>query len=187
MLSWTADNATTLCVVLGLVTLALAAVWWRTRKRPVAVAAGVGLALCVLVWVLGQVVVTDRKKLVASVREMTDHVNAGRFDEAANYFADEFEVDAAGHIIKDRKSLMDAARIRMKYAGIKRFVVWDIEVTQLERPKAVVTFYVRPEDADQFGVCHAEYILVGEKDWRIRKMDVKLPGGKTIPMFPFGG
>jgi len=46
----------------------------------------------------------------------------------------------------------------------------------VERPNARVTFYLRPEDDSKFVMCQADFVLVGEMDWRIHFLKIELPG-----------
>src|SRR5947209_13977935 len=135
MLWWVVDNANGVLVVLGLVLLVLASVWWNTRRRPVGIAALVTLGLLALVLVLSFVIVTDRKQLTGGVYVMVDTINADKVEDAMKYFADEATVEGAGvQFTGNRQQLAQLARQRFQQAGVKRFVVWNVEVEKLERP-----------------------------------------------------
>jgi hypothetical protein len=180
MVWWVVDNANAVIVVLGLLTLALAAVWWNTRKRNVGIAALVALALVLTVWVLSLVIVTDRKKLTADVRTLVDEVNADQLDRAFQHFENKAEVDVAGRKVRiDKEHLKDLigmARVELNRVGARPFNVANLEIEKVERPHAVVTFKLFPQDGG-LGTCRAEYILVGENDWRIKALKVEIGMG----------
>ncbi len=182
MLWWLVDNSNGVLIVLGLALLGLTAWWWNTRRRPVASAALVTLALLVTVVVLSLVIVTDRKQLTADVNDMVAALNADRLEEATKHFADEVQVDFMKQtkVTVPRKLLAAQARNQLERAGFKHFIVWGIDVEKLERPHATVQFYIRPEGEGQFATCWAEFILVGERDWRVKKLTVEMGTGATL-------
>jgi hypothetical protein len=179
MLWWLVDHSNGVIIVLGLVLLGLGAWWWNTRYRAVGAAALVTLALLLTVVVLSLVIVTDRKQLTADVKDMTEAINADRIEAATKHFADTVDIDfmSQKYAKVPRDLLATMARQKLESAGFKRFIVWGIDVEKLERPNATVQFYIRPEDEGQFATCTAEFILVGERDWRVKKLTVVMGTG----------
>ena len=182
MLWWVVDNANTLIVILGLLLLGLTAYWWNTRRRNVGIAALATLGMLVLVWVLSLLIVTDRKQLVANLQKLVDDVGADRIDDAMKLFAEDVKVKALGKLsAESRKDLQAKTRATLQQQGLKQFVVWNVDVKKVDRPRAQVTFLVRPAEESKFVSCEADFVLVGDMDWRIQELRVDLPGQGKSP------
>jgi hypothetical protein len=178
MLWWVVDNANAVILVLGLVLLVLAVVYWKTRRRNVGIATVVTFVLLVVVVVLSLVIVTDRKKLTADVRTLIDEVNDDKLDLVVQHFEDQVDVDVPGKkLTADRQVLKVAARKQLDQIGAQPFSLSNVEVEELERPRAVVTFRVRPKDGVPVADCRAVYVLGGGGNWRIKSLKVELGKG----------
>jgi hypothetical protein len=179
MLWWLVDNANLVLLVLGLVAIALGVLLWLTRRGAYLIGLGGVVALMALVWVLSLLVVTDRKRLVHIVEEVTERLNQKDLPGAFKYFADDALVKIDGQALT-RKQLMELAKDAFKRWGIERLIVWDVKVEKVERPRAVVSFTVRPNDELAFARCEAECVLHGEGDWRVKVLKITLPPGGRL-------
>jgi len=198
MLYWIVDNTNNgwLLIFLGVIGLGLFAVWWKNLKRPWLIAAGSVLAVMAVCFVLSLFIVTDRMRLRRHVEEMRDSYNAGKLDETLNHFAEEVIVETTETPQKlNREALKALAQMHVSLYGasgldLKKVVIGNIKVDEVNRPTAVVSFIVRPDDDGfAYGRCVMKFTLVGDNDWRVSGFHVESAvGGKKGPLiFPFGG
>ena len=182
MLWWVVDNATLVCLFLGLAGLVLALRWRLTRQGSYLIGLGVVAALIALVIVLSLTVVTDRKQLVRTVEEVAQQINAKKLDAAFGHFADEVQLELSGQAPRtlSRKVVQALAQMTLQNRNVPGIEVWDIEVESVERPKAVVSFYLRPKDQSGYAVCRAECMLLGERTWRVQKLKLELPANWQV-------
>jgi hypothetical protein len=188
MLWWLVDNFGIVCWALGIVALGFAAAWWITSRNKCLIGVAVPLVLIVSCWFLSLYVVTDSMLLVQSVESMRDLVNAGKIHDAIEYFDNDVTVDTSGGVIPFKKAeLQELAKNNMRRYGIKQVVTNKIEVEELARPKAKVTFYIGPEDSSERGRCIMSFVLSPDGKWRVKKFTVEsVIGGQKSPLvFPF--
>jgi 4-amino-4-deoxy-L-arabinose transferase-like glycosyltransferase len=168
MLDWLVDNAKTLCVVLGIVALCLAALWWMNRKRYYLIALGVVAGLIVLVVVLSFLVVTDRQQIRSNILAMRDGVVEGKPDAVFKHFARDFRVD-----FMDRQTFVDRATQAIRLRRVGDIVLWDFDFeTPPDRTKnALVAFRARAEGqgGDGLFLVRAEFVFE-EGQWRMRTL-----------------
>ena len=72
---------------------------------------------------------------------------------------------------------------------LKKVIISSISVDEVERPNAVVSFTVRPDDDSLVrGRCVMKFTLISGNEWRVSGFHVEsLVGGKKGPLiFPFG-
>jgi|SRR5579862_1833118 len=187
MLWWVVDNLGLVCVALGIVALCFAAAWWTTRNNKLLAGVAVPIVLIVSAWFLTLFVVTDSMLLVQSVESMRDLVNAGKIHDAIEYFDNDVTIDTSGGVIPFKKSdLQELAKSNMRRYGIKQVVTNKIEVEELARPKAKVTFYIGPEDSSERGRCIMRFVLSPDGKWRVKTVTVEsvIGGQKTPLVFP---
>jgi hypothetical protein len=179
MLWWLVDNANLVLLLLVLAALVLGVGWWLTRRGAFVLGLAGVLALAVLVWVLSLLVVTDRKQLVRIVEDVAQKINTKDLAGAFRHFADEVELDINDLKVKrPRKKLEEMAEDNFKRWKIAGVVVWDVDVEKVERPDAVVRFYVRAQDQPgTYARCEAKCRLTGERDWRVTALKVEFLGG----------
>ncbi len=189
MLWWLVDNANLVFLLLGLIALVLGVRFWLTRRGAYLIGAGAVVALIGLVWVLSLLIVTDRRRLVLLVEEVTDKLNRKDFKGAFSHMADEVEFEMSKRSAKvSRKLLQWVAESNFKRRDIQEIIVWNVDVEKVERPAAVVSFYVRPTTETGYAVCTAECVLVGE-DWLVKGLKIDLPANWQVPFpeMPAGG
>jgi len=183
MLWWLVDNANLVFLVLGLIVLVLAVRWRLTRRGKYLIGAGVVVALIGVVWALTLLIVTDRKRLVQIVEEVTEKLNRKDFQGAFTHMADEVQLEMSGRSARlPRKALQGLAESSFKRYGVPGITVWSTEVEKVERPTAQVSFYLRPTNEVKYAVCTADFLLVGE-DWLVSGLKIEPPAGAQIP-FP---
>jgi hypothetical protein len=174
MLWWIVDNAGIVYLILGLVGLTLAVRWWLTRRGGLLIALGVTAGLIALVCVLSLVIMTDRKVLVATLREMEEGINRRDLDTVFKHVADDVKVHGrTGLTTIKKEQLRELARQRL---GGEEVILWNVAVEQLERPEAVVTFFARIEDTPMMGICKARFEFVREGVWRLKGFEMYRPG-----------
>ena len=127
MISWIADNATLLYLLLGVVAVALVLRWQTTRQAKYLIGVGLLAVLAGAVVILSLTVVTARQQLVQAVEETARQINAKNFDGAFRNFADKVFLDdafehrrVAGAVPSafrvddgDRTALADAQAVRL--------------------------------------------------------------------------
>jgi hypothetical protein len=168
MFDWAVDNAMTLYVVLGVIAMCLAALWWMNRKRYYLIAVGVIAGLIVVVVLLSLLIVTDRQQIRANILAMRDGVVAGKPDAVFKHFARDFHVD-----FMDRQSFVDRATQAIRQHKVGDIVLWDFD---FERPpdrqkNALVAFRARAEGQGGEGLflVRAEFVFE-QGQWRMRTL-----------------
>ncbi len=129
MLEWVVDSSWWLLGLLGLTLVVLAYLWWANRQRGLLVAAAVVTGLMALLWLLGQVIVTDRQQIVNAVNEMAAAVSARRPDDVIKYLAEDFEYAGSGRTITK-----DDVRQALKRAA-EHYGVHEVTVSQFQFDK----------------------------------------------------
>jgi hypothetical protein len=134
------DNATTVYLLLGIIALCLAALWWKHRKRYYLIALGVVGGCIAIVVVLSFLVVTDRQQIRSTILAMRDGVVAGKPDAVFKHLARDFKFDQG-----DRKAFIDQATQAIRRHRVQDIVVWDFdfEVPPDREKNARVAFRAR--------------------------------------------
>jgi methyl-accepting chemotaxis protein len=185
MLWWLVDNANVVLLVLGMALLTSGVRWWQTRRRAYAVGAGVFAIALAVVWLLATFILTDRMLLLQTLRSMADSINKGDLDKAFAMTTDEIEIgQPAGPVKISRKKMHEAARAALKQYNVSAIEISGLDIDELERPKAVVRFIVRPEGESRFARCRADFILVKEGEWRLRALELTYGIGGNQQILP---
>ena len=200
MLYWIVDNTNNgwLLIFLGVIAAGLVVVWWNNLKRPWLIAAGAVLTAMLVCFVLSLFIVTDRMRLRRHVEDMRDSYNAGKLDETLSHFADEVVVETTNGPQKlNRDALKALAQMHQSAYGmagldLKKVIISSISVDEVERPNAVVSFTVRPDDDSLVrGRCVMKFTLISGNEWRVSGFGVERAfgaSGEKLPLiFPFGG
>jgi hypothetical protein len=165
MLHWLIDNAILFYVLLGLVALAFAAVWWLRRDRRLLIGLAVAVVLIALVWLLTLLVVTDSQQLERAVREMAAAVSEDRPADLVKHLSRKFSY---GPVTKDNAADFISRNVQaygVTYVHIGRF---DVKRVSRAEGKAEVVFLMRV-DLSSTGVpfeCHADFVLE-DGQWRL--------------------
>jgi hypothetical protein len=187
MLWWIVDNLGVVFLALGITALCCGWAWWTTRNSKLLIGLGLPIILMVLAWVLSLYIITDRTQLALDVETMRDLVNAAKLDAALEHFDDEVKIDTMqGEITFKKTDLRQLAKGNMKLYGVKQIDIWGIQVEEVSRPKATVTFYLKPQDGEERGRCIMGFVYKDGK-WRVSNFTVEsLVGGKKSPLLlPF--
>src|SRR5438045_3974718 len=90
MLWWLIDNIGVFQTILGMIALGYGAAFYMTKRVKFLAVALAIVAVIVLLWLLPRFIITDRKRLELTVREMADAVVNGNFDTLRAHLADDF-------------------------------------------------------------------------------------------------
>jgi hypothetical protein len=182
MLDWLVDNAGTIYVLLGIIALACAALWWMNRKRYYLIALAVVAGLVLLVFLLGLFIVTDRQQIRANILAMRDAVLEGKPEAVFKHFARDFRTD-----FSDRQTFINQAtqairRYRVTEIGIGSM---DFEVPPDRADKAVVAFRIRAtgEGGEGFFLVRADFVFEQDQ-WRMRRFRLFNPFANTDTPIP---
>ena len=189
MTEWIVDHIDWVLIFLGLVAAALAVAWWNTRRRPYLIGAAAMVGLMLVCYVASLFIVTDAMQLSRNVDGIRDAINAGKPEEAMQFFENKVIVKtASGPQEYSKDSLVKLARLNMQHYAVKKVFTRRVQVEELHRPKATVRFAVSNEEGDKTGWCVMKFHHADGK-WRVEEFTVEsFVGGQTAPvLFPFGG
>src|SRR5437899_3458585 len=154
MTEWIVDHIDWVLIFLGLVAAALAVAWWNTRRRPYLIGAAAMVGLMLVCYVASLFIVTDAMQLSRNVDGIRDAINAGKPEEAMQFFEDKVLVKtSSGPREVTRDDLVKFARDNMQHYGVKKVLTGRVRVEEMQRPKAVVRFSVSNEEGDKSGWC----------------------------------
>jgi len=188
MIWWIVDNVAWVTFIMGVLALCFGLAWTRTRNNKLLYGVAMPVAFGVLAYVLSLFIVTDRMQLVRNVENMRDLVNDKKLQEAIEHFDDVVHIESSqGPQDVKKVDLAALAKLNMGHHAISRVVANNIQVTELARPKATVTFYIGPEDGSERGRCIMGFVLSADGKWRVKTCTVEtLVGGQKLPVgLPF--
>ena len=167
-MSWLVDNATTWFLLLGIAFLGFAAAWWSNRRRNLLIGAGVALGLLALLWILTQLVVTDRRKIEIAIRAMAEAVVNGRADILDKHLASDFIYHGSR-----RQDAIDGILRAAKVYQVREVRIFNFEV--LDQQERTIRVFFRaaahgPRDDRSFPpvACRALFVKDGEH-WRMKE------------------
>jgi len=166
MLAWLVDNAATLYVLLGILVLCLAALWWMNRKPYYLIALGAVGVLIGLLIVVSLFFVTDRQRIRSTIMEMRDGVLAGKPERVFKHFAKDFRLE-----FSDPKTFMERAAQSIRRHHVEDIVLWDFdfEVPPDRAATARVAFRARVSGQGGEGLFLVRTDFVFEDgQWRMR-------------------
>jgi hypothetical protein len=185
---WLFEGRPVIYWMLGVLAVLLLLVWWRVRKRPVLLAAGVVAALAVVYFGLSFLVETPRAQIVRKVQEMAGAVKARDADTIFKHIAKDFKFRG-----QDRATFRGYVEMVLKRGLIDDLVIYDEEFPaggdERTRP---VTFMAKPKSAalgDQPAYpVTATFVREADGQWRMQGFEVYNPvAGKQkmdIPNLP---
>jgi hypothetical protein len=166
MFDWLVDNAVTLYVLLGIIALCLAALWWQNRKRYYLIALAVVGGCIAIVVVLSFVVVTDRQQIRSTILAMRDGVVEAKPEAVFKHLARDFRFDMG-----DRKAFIDRATQAIRRHRVQDIVVWgfEFEVPPDREKNALVAFRARAlaDGGEALFLVRAEFVFEDDQ-WRMR-------------------
>jgi hypothetical protein len=174
MLNWLVDNATIVCVILGLVAVAFLVALWTTRKRSYAIGLGVSVALIALFLLLTWVP-SDRSQIVGAINEMGRGVRMGNADLIFSHISDKFHLGSL-----DKPTFRRAVEGVLQRKEVTDIEVWDFEPPEISRPNrtARIAFMVKPKGplgGDAHYRCKATFVLDPDGQWRMQTFQVFNP------------
>jgi hypothetical protein len=176
MLTWLVESRTLLSIVFGSLAFALIAGWWRTRKRVLAIGAGVGVVLIAALVLLAYFTETDSQRIENSVREMVEGLKAHNLDRIFARVSDQFEY----HSIKKAEFRQKVSET-MRAHDVTGAEVWDFQDVSRDNGTAQVQFRVRPlGNWDSQGMtyrCLARFVLDPDGEWRLKGFQIFAPVG----------
>jgi hypothetical protein len=176
------DNAMTVYVLLGIVALCLAALWWKNRKRYYLIALGVVGGSIAVVVLLSFVLVTDRQQIRSTILAMRDGVVAGKPDAVFKHFARDFSLD-----LGDPKTFIDHATQAIRRRRVEDIVLggFDFEVPPDRGKNALVAFraHVLVDGGQVWYLVRTEFVFQGDQ-WRMRTIRLFNPVADTDRPIP---
>jgi hypothetical protein len=181
MHSWLLDNFALLIMLLSIAALALAYVWWRTRRKYYAFAAGAAVALmglvCLLVYLLpllfGE---SDGQQIERKIREMAAAVKERNLDRIFSHISRDFRFGS-----HDKAAFRQRAEETIRRRDVEEVVVWDFERGEIarERRTAKISFMVKARgnwQGSEAGYrCDADFVLDPDGQWRMRSFQIFNP------------
>jgi hypothetical protein len=169
MFNWLFEGWLSVYLLLAAVALALLAIWWSTRKRPLLIAVAVVAGLAGLYALLDLAVETDNEQLVRKVREMAASPQKPDLAGLADNLADDFHYNN-----RSKDEIIGLAR----NAAVREVVVWDFErgpVSRADR-KGTVIFLIKVKSAwtpeGLFLRCKAHFVLDKDGQWRLQTVEL---------------
>jgi len=169
-MSWLADNATTLYVLLAILAAGLVVAWRFNEQGKFLIGAFGVLLVLVLVWLLANYVPSDRKQLEDNVHAMADAVVDGKVDDLMRHVSKDFKY-------KDmtRERLSTLAQQSVKANRVREVRITKFEVSELSRANKVaktsfrVTVWGEGQAQPYMFTTQADFALEGEQ-WKLMTM-----------------
>jgi hypothetical protein len=176
MPDWLVEGDPTLYFVLACALATFGVLWWRTRKRKYAVAAGVAGLLIAGAYLLDRAVESDREQMIRKVYEVAEAVTDNDIDRAFRHVSDSFSKHG-----RDKTSFREFARDVRRRGVVDAVRVWDVAPDEVSREqrRAVVSFAFKVRGS--FGETPPNYfakvtfVLDPDGQWRVQTFDVFTP------------
>jgi hypothetical protein len=192
MPSWLVDDPSLVFILLCTLALVLGVLWWRTRKRPYLLGAGVAVVLLAGVWLLGHFVETDAKQIERKIREMAASVGDRNLDRAFAHISQDFHFGNSGRQF-DRQLFRQRAQEFISTHRITEAVVWDFEPGEVSRAQRTgqMAFKVKVRSdllrGGEHYRCVADFVLDPDGQWRLRSFQLFNPFVETNQPFQIPG
>jgi hypothetical protein len=200
MPSWLVDDPTMVYLVLGLLALALGAIWWinrgedygkkklgwlqglKARRLTPNQCCAMGLTvigfLGVIIWPLSLLVVTDHERICQAIGEMSGGVEKKDVPKIFSHVSEQFNL--AG---RTKESYRQEVERLIRIGEITEVAAWDFEQAKVSRQmkEATIEFKVKPKGTttgrEPFYRCRATFSLDPDGQWRLRTFVVFEPHG----------
>jgi hypothetical protein len=169
-MSWFVDNANALYLLLGLTAASLVVAWrFDQRVKFLGYAAGV-VALMAVLWLLTQVVPSDRNQLEQTILAMSRAVVAGKQDELFRHISKDFRYQ---HLNRDEMYKKTQLAIQTHQVRDIRITSFRVEEVSREKKSARTSFRVSTwltghEGPQMFGT-QADFVLEGD-EWKLKTL-----------------
>jgi hypothetical protein len=184
MLWWLVDNAATVYFLLGVIALALVALWWMNRQRGYLIALAVDAALIALVWLLTVLIVTDQSRLEQIGQDMAQGIRSRKVEQVFKHISKSF--NRANHRAMTVEELRQLAEQSLRRGDAEDVTFSKFRFGEISRAKrtAQVEFWVHGvREPESLPIrCEADFVLEGD-DWRMKGF--KLFIGNTGNQYPF--
>ena len=183
-MSWLIDNSSAWFVLLGIVAAGFAAAWWLRRTKPYLLGLGITVAVIALLWLLTQLIVTDRKQIESNVHAMADAAITGKADILLNHFSGDFTQQG-----KQGRDLAEAAIRGAKNYKLNDIVIRNFTVDDLTANSAKASFlaYVHHGAADAPGaipfLCKTTFVKEGNH-WKLKDIEIRTYPGNQPYVLP---
>jgi hypothetical protein len=193
MQSWLSDNFALFIMLLSIAALALAYLWWGSRRRyyafgAVGAVAFMGL-VCLLVYLLPLLLgESDGQQIERKIREMAAAVKAGNLDRAFRHISSDFRFGSL-----DRAAFRQRAEEAIRRRHVEEVIVWDFERGEIARQTrtAKVSFMVKGTGdwrGSELGYrCDADFVLDLDGQWRMRGFQLFNPFRESNEPIPIPG
>jgi hypothetical protein len=185
---WLVEDPSVVCILLTTVAVVLAASWWRTRKRHLAIGAAVAAGLIGLVVLLDQWIVTDYEQLVLNLNAMAEAAGRRDLDAIFEHISNDFRHGGMNKTVFRQKA-DDAVRRH----GVEQIILWDfrpVKVSSKSRT-ATVEFLAKARagwSKGEYYLCRAEFVLEEPgRQWRMKGFELFNPYSDSNQAIPIPG
>jgi hypothetical protein len=193
MLDWLVDEPTNAYLVLGTVALLCGAVWWETRQGRILLGVGAAIVLALVVWLLSVLIVTDRRRLIDSIQQMSAAVAQRDTDGIFRHISRDFQLGNLG-----QQPFRQFVAEVLRNGEVTSVEAWDFvrpaEITRSPDGKqgtARITFMAKPKGPqvqDNVGYrVRATFVLEADGKWRMTTFTIHNPVNDAemdIPRLP---
>jgi hypothetical protein len=188
-MSWIIDNSTSVYTFLGVVSLILLFLWWRSRDRRYLYGIGGAAAIALLVALLGSFIATDFGNINGVIKEMGAAVQRKDTEGIFRHISDDFHVRSMS-----RAQFKAFVQQVVRNGEVTEIRTWNEQLLNVSRQgptqgTATMRFSVKvlgPGGNDSlFGDCEATFILDKEGRWKLKGFEVFKPG--STEQFPIPG
>lgn len=180
-MSWLADNANIVYILLGLVALGFLSAGWITRRVKFFALAGIPILIMVLFWLLTGLVVTDQRQLHTSVDEMASAAIKGDAAGLFKHLSRDFR-----HKQLTREQLAEFIKKAVTIHKITEVKIREFEVVEVSRAKGSAKVNFRASIFDNDGViavvfCIGDFVLEDDQ-WKLKAIDFRNAANPDLPM-----
>jgi len=183
MPSWLVEDPTIVYLILGTLGLALFAGYWSRRKRGFLYALGVVLLLVGGVWLLDFLVVTEREKLMTSVRAMGARIQALDVDGAFRHISDDYNGTGG-----NKEQFRQYCKQGLTRFGVTDLKVWDESVVEMSDDQRTARVEFMAKGVGSLGqalwLVRANFFRNDDGQWRLRNFTLHNPAANTNEALP---
>jgi hypothetical protein len=176
MPAWLVEGNATLYFLTACAAAILAGLWWRTRRRKYAVAAGVAGLLVGGVYLLDRAVESPAEQMVRKVNDISAAVGSRDFDRMFRHVSDHFRRGGF-----DKRMFREFAERVAHQRNVTEFTPWGFEPGPISnaarRGELEFQFKIRGNwsAGNEFFRARTEWVLDPDDEWRIQTFDVFNP------------
>lgn len=166
-MSWLADNATAIYILLAIIAAGLVVVWRFNQQLKYLIYAGGVLVFLVLTWLVVTNVPSDRQQLEGNVHAMANAVVDGKVNELLNHVSKDFKYKGL-----TREKLGELAQQSVQNNKVREVRITNFNLVELSRTTKIAKTSFRVSawsaDIDQpyMFMTQADFVLEGEQ-WKL--------------------